>query len=57
MIKCPFCKNDLTDHIGKLYGKLGGISTKKRYGKKHYSDIGKKGMASRWGDKSTKQTT
>jgi hypothetical protein len=29
-------------------GKLGGKSTAKKHGKKHFSNAGKKGMAIRW---------
>lgn len=34
---------------GALLGKKGGDTTKKLYGKKHFSEAGKKGMESRWG--------
>lgn len=37
--------------LGKKGGKKGGAATKKRYGKKFYSEIGKKGMAKRWNKK------
>ncbi len=30
-------------------GSLGGKSTSKKYGKKHFSEAGKKGMKVRWG--------
>lgn len=32
-------------------GSLGGKATVKKYGKKHFSEAGKKGMAKRWGKK------
>lgn len=32
-------------------GKLGGKATTKKYGKKHFSEAGKKGMAKRWAKK------
>lgn len=31
-----------------IIGKKGGKTTKKKYGKKYYSELGKKGMKSRW---------
>jgi hypothetical protein len=37
--------------LAKKLGSLGGNKTKKKYGKKHFSDIGKKGMKKRWGKK------
>lgn len=30
-------------------GQLGGLMTAKKYGSKHYSEAGKKGMEKRWG--------
>lgn len=35
-------------------GKLGGDITKKKYGQKHFSNAGKKGMEARWGKKKEK---
>lgn len=32
----------------KTAGKKGGLSTLKKYGKKHFSTAGRKGMAKRW---------
>jgi hypothetical protein len=32
-------------------GKQGGNVTKRKYGSKHFSEAGKKGMAKRWGKK------
>lgn len=32
----------------KEFRSKGGKSTKKKYGREHYSAIGKKGMESRW---------
>ena len=46
-VKCPHCNKDITEHIGKLFGSLGGQATKKK-GKKYFSEIGKKGMRHRW---------
>jgi len=37
-------------------GKLGGEATAKKYGKKHFSEAGKKGMKARW-EKQKKNTT
>lgn len=37
--------------IAKQLGKLGGEKTKEKYGSKHYSEAGKKGMAKRWANK------
>ena len=49
-IKCPHCGKDLSrQDLGKLLGKQGGLTTKKKYGKSYYVEIGKKGMKSRWG--------
>lgn len=33
----------------KKVGSKGGTSTLNKHGKKHFSDIGKKGLATRWG--------
>lgn len=38
----------MTNKHAKALGKLGGEATKKKHGKEFYSEIGKKGMASRW---------
>lgn len=35
-------------------GRAGGLTTKKKYGPKHFMNLGKKGMASRWADKKDK---
>ncbi len=35
--------------IAKQLGKRGGAATKRKYGRKHFSEAGKKGMARRWG--------
>lgn len=37
--------------IAKQLGKSGGKKTLKKYGRKHFSEAGKKGMAKRWGKK------
>ncbi len=47
-LTCSRCGKELQD-IGKLLGRRGGLTTKKKYGKAHYVEIGKKGMKSRWG--------
>jgi hypothetical protein len=47
---CPEKKKDISDNA-KLLGSLGGLMTKSKYGTKHYSEAGKKGMAKRWGNK------
>ena len=44
----------LPDEVVELFrqfGKQGGDATKKRYGRKHFSEAGKIGMAKRWGKK------
>lgn len=41
----------LKRRVGQLMGALGGNATAKKYGAKHFSEAGKKGMAKRWGDK------
>lgn len=45
IIKCPKCDVELSDEIGKLFakkqGSKGGKKTLKKYGKKHFSIIGK----------------
>ena len=49
-LKCPHCSKDLSrQDLGKLLGKQGGFTTKKRHGREYYVEIGKKGMKSRWG--------
>jgi general stress protein YciG len=35
-------QKQVTDYLSKI-GEKGGATTKKRYGKKHYSEIGKQG--------------
>jgi len=60
-MKCKYCKHKLTlpeveemltrQDMGRLIGKLGGKETLKRHGKDHYAELGRKGMASRWGNK------
>lgn len=43
--------NDLTpSDLGRLMGRIGGKSTLLKYGKAHFSNAGKLGMASRWKD-------
>jgi hypothetical protein len=32
----------------KEAGKIGGLATLTKYGKKHFSDAGKRGMEKRW---------
>lgn len=39
-----------------LLGKKGGDTTKKKYGKEHFSKAGRKGMEKRWGVKNPKQS-
>lgn len=36
-------------------GRKGGKAKLKKYGKKHYSEMGKKGMETRWGKKKDDQ--
>ena len=38
----------MTNKNAQALGKLGGKKTAKKYGKKHFSEAGKKGMAKRW---------
>lgn len=38
------------NEAAQLLGKKGGNTTKKKYGSKHYSEAGKKGMDARWKD-------
>jgi general stress protein YciG len=40
-----------TKEIAKLLGQRGGLKTKQKYGKKHYKEMSKKGLAKRWGKK------
>jgi hypothetical protein len=35
--------------IARQLGKLGGKKTRQRYGTAHFHDLGKRGMAKRWG--------
>lgn len=41
----------LERRIRKIMGGIGGKATAKKYGRKHFSEAGKKGMAKRWGNK------
>lgn len=36
------------NETAKRLGELGGLATKKKYGKKHFSNAGKLGMKKRW---------
>ena len=36
-------------------GRKGGLATKKKYGKKHYSEMAKKMLEARWGKKEKKE--
>ena len=45
---CPEKKKDISDNA-KLLGAIGGAMTAKKYGAKHFSEAGKKGMKARWG--------
>jgi hypothetical protein len=38
------------------FASLGGKATRQKYGKAHYSEIGKRGMASRWGKRKQTET-
>ena len=38
-------------------GRKGAAAKLKKYGKEHYSEMGKKGMASRWGKKEDPENT
>lgn len=44
-------QKDLINSSAKQLGHLGGLMTAKKYGVKHFSEAGKKGMAKRWGNK------
>lgn len=46
--KCSKGKKQLNE-MAKQLGTLGGLATKSKYGVKHYSEAGKKGMKARWG--------
>lgn len=39
----------ITKYQAKQLGATGGQATVKKYGKSHFSEAGKKGMAKRWG--------
>jgi hypothetical protein len=43
----------IDDHLASLvakhFGRIGGNTTLKKHGVKHFSEAGKKGMAKRWG--------
>lgn len=45
------CKQnkEIISSTAKQLGQLGGLATSKKYGSKHYSEAGKKGMEKRWG--------
>jgi hypothetical protein len=47
-IKTPYRALIEKSEIAKQLGKLGGLATKKKYGKKHFSEAGKLGMKKRW---------
>jgi hypothetical protein len=50
-------KTVTSDEVLKIFrefGKQGGVTTKKRYGTKHFSEAGKLGMARRWGKRRKK---
>ena len=47
--------NEDTAKIAKLLGKRGGLKTKRIYGKKHFSRMGKLGSQIRWGKKKEKR--
>lgn len=53
------CYNNLTmkNKEAQKLGSLGGKSTAKKYGSKHYSEAGKKGMEKRWGNKTNEYQT
>jgi len=38
-----------TRKAAKLFAKMGGEALKKKLGHKHFSEMGKKGSAKRWG--------
>lgn len=40
--------NEIIKQYAKYLGSKGGNATKNKKGKDYYSEIGKKGMASRW---------
>jgi len=51
--KCSRCGFEIMDveeinEGARKLGKTRGEATKRKYGKKHYSEIGKKGMLKRW---------
>lgn len=41
-------QKDLINSSAKQLGQLGGLMTAKKYGVKHFSEAGKKGMKARW---------
>jgi len=42
-------EKEVLKKFASIGGKIGGAKTKKKYGKEHYSRIGKMGNAKRWG--------
>jgi hypothetical protein len=55
-IPCPHCGKpvDISLFNAKI-GKQGGETTKKRYGSNHLREIGRKGLAKRWGKQPVKK--
>jgi hypothetical protein len=55
-IPCPHCGKpvDISRYAVQT-GKQGGNVTKRKYGSKHFSEAGKKGMAKRWGKQPVKK--
>lgn len=41
------------NEAAQALGKLGGNKIKRKYGKKHFAEMGRKGMAKRWKKLST----
>ena len=42
---------EIARKVGREFGSIGGKSTLKRHGKKHFSEAGRKGALKRWGIK------
>lgn len=44
-------KQKITSETISNWGRIGGLTTLKKHGKKHMQEIGKKGADARWGKK------
>lgn len=48
---CKDCLEKMASQSASMLGKLGGLATKKKYGKHHYQKLAANMNAKRWGKK------